>query len=177
MLRRSLIQILLRAIVSRAHWVLACVARAPRNNILHKGGKIQRHFSLLLLKLCNPALFLSITSRHSPPDADVLLLLTDMYALPHYASLSKTSDFLQSSYRRDVLSHHQTLRSRPRGNDGRFVPKAAVEQCVEEQKRKVCGWCLTSDTSQWRVGPTDGSAGKLMQPDHFLVQNRPSYVD
>lgn len=57
----------------------------------------------------------------------------------------------------DLHAGRKISRARPRGHDGRFVPKAAIEQCVEDHERKMCGWCHTMDTSQWRVGPTDGS--------------------
>ena len=61
----------------------------------------------------------------------------------------------------DLHAGRKISRARPRGHDGRFVPKAAIEQCVEDHERKMCGWCHTMDTSQWRVGPTDGSLGEL----------------
>ncbi len=84
-----------------------------------------------------------------------------MFALPHYPTLSETSTVTRSPSHSDSHPPRKPTRSRPRGHDGRFVPKATVEHCFEELERKVCGWCHTSDTSQWRVGPTDGSAGKL----------------
>lgn len=49
-------------------------------------------------------------------------------------------------------------RNRPRGDDGRFVPRADEEPPADNRDRKVCGWCRTTSTSQWRVGPTNGSS-------------------
>eukprot|EP00178_Gracilaria_changii_P016698 TRINITY_DN479_c4_g1_i3.p1 TRINITY_DN479_c4_g1~~TRINITY_DN479_c4_g1_i3.p1 ORF type:complete len:305 (+),score=51.99 TRINITY_DN479_c4_g1_i3:85-915(+) len=48
-------------------------------------------------------------------------------------------------------------RARPRGDDGRFVPRADEHHDADSRNRKVCGWCGRTQTSQWRVGPTSGS--------------------
>lgn len=48
-------------------------------------------------------------------------------------------------------------RGRMRGDDGRFVPRADDPPVIDPRDRKVCGWCGTTTTSQWRVGPTNGS--------------------
>ncbi|CAN8076999.1 unnamed protein product [Agarophyton chilense] len=48
-------------------------------------------------------------------------------------------------------------RARPRGDDGRFVPRAEEHHPADARDRKVCGWCRRTQTSQWRVGPTTGS--------------------
>lgn len=55
-------------------------------------------------------------------------------------------------------------RARPRGDDGRFVPRAEDQLPADNHDRKVCGWCGRCQTSQWRVGPTTGSLGKF----HFF---------
>lgn len=55
-------------------------------------------------------------------------------------------------------------RGRPRGEDGRFVPRADEEPPVDNRDRKVCGWCRTTTTSQWRVGPTNGSPSTYRYP-------------
>lgn len=83
-----------------------------------------------------------------------------MYNFPRYPTVSEISNVTGPFGQIEASAPRKVPRTRPRGHDGRFVPKATVEQYVEEQERKVCGWCRTSDTSQWRVGPTDGSVGK-----------------
>lgn len=47
---------------------------------------------------------------------------------------------------------------RARGGDGRFVARAEIVTS-DIPDGKVCGWCRTTVTSQWRVGPTTGSIG------------------
>ncbi|PXF47702.1 hypothetical protein BWQ96_02564 [Gracilariopsis chorda] len=42
------------------------------------------------------------------------------------------------------------LSARPRSYNGRFLPET-------DFNRKVCGWCNTQTTSQWRVGCATGS--------------------
>lgn len=59
-------------------------------------------------------------------------------------------------------STHRVHRARPRGQDGRFISKDHNISVVEEHDHKVCGWCGTSSTSQWRVGPPDASVGKFI---------------
>lgn len=64
----------------------------------------------------------------------------------------------------DPASRYLALpRTRPRGDDGRFVPRADDDFQVDTRDRKVCGWCRTTSTSQWRVGPPNGSVGKFCE--------------
>lgn len=41
---------------------------------------------------------------------------------------------------------------RPRGDDGRFVPTRSGKGKYLPAPPKTCGWCLTHETSQWRLG-------------------------
>lgn len=50
-----------------------------------------------------------------------------------------------------------------RGPDGRFLAKGVLPCDIDERPaRKVCGWCGTLKTTQWRIGPTSGSASMLL---------------
>lgn len=49
-------------------------------------------------------------------------------------------------------------RTRARARNGRFLPKGTIVPQVEEEP-KVCGWCSTTTTTQWRFGPQNCSRG------------------
>lgn len=91
----------------------------------------------------------------------------DIYLARLYRASADMNAFPQFDHTQDGLpdaSRYLTSlpRVRPRGDDGRFVPRAEDELPVDTRERKICGWCRTSSTSQWRVGPTHGSVGKFL---------------
>jgi len=43
---------------------------------------------------------------------------------------------------------------RARARNGRFLPKNATESMDVVEEAKVCGWCQTNETTQWRFGPS-----------------------
>lgn len=54
--------------------------------------------------------------------------------------------------------------ARARARNGRFLPKNAIESMDVVEVAKVCGWCLTNSTTQWRFGPSGCSKSKFIPP-------------
>lgn len=52
---------------------------------------------------------------------------------------------------------------RPRGEDGRFVQLRSGKTNAPETPPKRCGWCLTQETSQWRLGAVCGAPDSGMR--------------
>lgn len=60
---------------------------------------------------------------------------------------------------------------RMRGDDGRFVQQGDDDTLAAPPRDlKVCGWCRTTSTPQWRIGSTSGSPGKPLYPSPLLPQ-------
>lgn len=75
-------------------------------------------------------------------------------------SASGSDEASESSGRSTPVSQN-TWRHQARGRDGRFLPKGTVPRDIDKQELpRICGWCNTTKTTQWRVGPTTGSARK-----------------
>ena len=118
------------------------------------------------------------TNTAPPPSATHLNSYRDYYINRPVREYRQTRDFgyiSSSPYDMPPIlgdDRHSRLPSfphaRPRGDDGRFVTRADEILPLDIRERKICGWCRTTTTSQWRVGPTDGSAGKFSYIFFFL---------
>lgn len=79
-----------------------------------------------------------------------------------------TTSSYSSTYSPIHTHNHDISITRARGGDGRFVSRSDMTS-FEMTDGKRCGWCHTSSTSQWRVGPTTGSIGTFLFLFRFLL--------
>lgn len=65
-------------------------------------------------------------------------------------SISPVSPTESSAVPEESYCEGTSFWPRPRGGDGRFVQ--ASHKSTSTMSAKSCGWCLTRETSQWRLG-------------------------
>lgn len=150
--------------------------RVPATTSVFAAAAVDTHTGLAAISASDTGsdIATSTTARIAPPPSSTALLTDSNNMRTHdlgvllHTDTARTSD---SSSTTPNSSPPATAEATPtltahsfrlRGDDGRFMQSFSDDlQSSTKIPRvpKICGWCRTSSTPQWRLGPTTGSTG------------------